>query len=87
MNTHNHPNMLVLKSDVRPLDVLMGRGHFHHGGNARFLRIVAQRKDEYVSEKNYAEKERIAREVMECVYDPSYMALEDGDDDDGRAKK
>ena len=91
-NTTNNPtnpnpnSMLVPKSDVRPLDVLMGRGHFHHGGNARFLRIVAERKDEYVSQKNVAEKDRIAREAMECVYDPTYhtsSACVDGAEEEG----
>ena len=72
----NNP-LLVRKSDVRPLDVLMGRGHFHHGGNNRFLRIVSKYKSDYVAQKNYVEKERIAREVMELVYDPTHLSGEE----------
>jgi len=66
--------VIVRKSDIRPLDVLMGRGHFHHPGNVRFLRIVAARKEEYVAEKSYATKAQIATEVIDQVYDPNYLS-------------
>ena len=58
---------LICKCDAEPLDVFTGRGHFSHPGNARFLRLVAERKAEYVSAK-YSQKEKIATEVVELVY-------------------
>ena len=68
-----------LVSDVRPLDVLLGRGNFHHPGNGRFLRIVASRRDEYVAAPGHGAKAGIAREVIEGVYDPHYMCHLSGD--------
>ena len=85
---------LVRKCDVRPLDVLLGRGNFHHPGNSRFLRIVASRRDEYVAAPDHGAKASIAREVIERVYDPQYMCHLSrdgdgfefgGDDGDGEA--
>lgn len=70
---------LVLKSDIRPLDVLVGRGYFRHAGNVRFLRIVADRKEEYKAERTCDAKDRIANEVVELVHDPTYLSgAEDG---------
>ena len=75
------PGSIVPRSDVRPLDVLMGRGNFHHPGTARFLRIVSERKAEYVSASTNAEKDRIATEVMERVADVAFRTgIEDGFD-------
>jgi len=72
-------NTVVRRHQIRPLDVLMGRGHYHRAGNSRFLRIVAARRDEYVASKGNGTKTRIAEEVMELVYDPSYRSgREDG---------
>ena len=79
MNT-NGP-LLVRKRDVRPLDILVGRGHFKSPGNARYLRIVSERQDDYRSAK-YADKERIAREVLEVIY-----RLDGGEDDDNSDDK
>ena len=70
---------VVLKSEIRPLDVLMGRGNFQHPGNARFLRIVSERKTEYVSASTNSDKDRIAAEVMERVADVTFRTgIEDG---------
>ena len=85
MNT-NGP-LLVRKRDVRPLDILVGRGHFKSPGNARYLRIVSQRQDDYRSAR-YADKERIAREVLEVICRPDGGEDDDNSDDktssDGR---
>ena len=78
MNT-NGP-LLVRKRDVRPLDILVGRGHFKSPGNARYLRIVSQRQADYRSAK-YADKERIAQEVLEVIYRPDC-----GEDDGGEGE-
>ena len=70
---------LVLKSNIRPLDVLVGRGYVRHQGNVRFLRIVSAWKEEYKTERTYDAKDRIANEVVELVHDPTYMSgAEDG---------
>lgn len=76
---NNADAQLVLKSNIRPLDVLVGRGYFRHQGNVRFLRIVAARKEEYKTERTCDAKDRIANEVVELVHDPTYMSgAEDG---------
>ena len=58
---------LIRKCDAGPLDVFAGRGHFAHPGNARFLRLVAERRADYVSAQ-YSQKEKIAAEVVDLVY-------------------
>lgn len=63
---------LVRKGDARPHDVLMGRGHFVHPGNDRFLQIVSERRADYCA-ACYADKQRIATEVLERVLDPTYL--------------
>ena len=67
---------IVRKRDVGPLDMLVGRGHFKSPGNARYLRIVSQRQADYRSAR-HADKERIAREVLEVICRPG------GGEDDG----
>ena len=58
---------LIRKCDAEPFDVFTGRGHFAHPGNARFLRLVAERRADYVSAR-YSQKEEIAAEVVDLVY-------------------
>ena len=61
------------KCDLRPHDVLVGRGHFNHPGNDRFLHIVSERQADYRA-ASYANKQQIATEVLELVLDPTYMS-------------
>ena len=68
---------LVRKCDVRPHDVLMGRGHFSHPGNDRFLLIVSERQADYRAAK-FTEKQQIATEVLQLVLDPTYLSGGDG---------
>lgn len=73
------PGSIVPRCDVRPLDVLMGRGNFHQPGNVRFLRIVSERQTEYVSASTNTDKNRIAAEVVERVADVAFRTgIEDG---------
>ena len=64
---------LVRKCDLRPHDVLMGRGHFNHPGNDRFLQIVSERQADYRAAK-FTDKQQIATEVLELVLDPTHMS-------------
>ena len=69
---NNNSGTLVRKGDLRPHDVLMGRGHFHHPGNDRFLQIVSERRADYCA-ASYADKQQIANEVLQRVLDPTYL--------------
>ena len=64
-DTEKH--QLIRKCDAEPLDVFTGRGNFAHPGNARFLRLVAERRVDYVSAK-CSQKEKNAAEVVHLAY-------------------
>ena len=70
---NNNGGTLVRKGDARPHDVLMGRGHFNHTGNDRFLQIVSERQADYCA-ASYADKQQIADEVLQLVLDPTYLS-------------
>ena len=72
-SNNNNSGTLVRKGDARPHDVLMGRGHFLHSGNDRFLQIVSERQADYCA-AGYADKQQIANEVLQLVLDPTYLS-------------
>ena len=62
------PNV-ILQSDLRPTDVLLGRGRTiqSHPGNVRLRSIVATRRVEYNSTNKNDDKKRIAREIIDLI--------------------
>ena len=66
---------VVLQSDLRPTDVLLGRGRTiqSRDGNVRLRSLVATRRVEYNAASRNAKKKRIAVEIVELI-------LKGGDD-------
>ena len=66
---------VVLQSDLRPTDVLLGRGRTiqSRDGNVRLRSLVATRRVEYNAASRNATKKRIAVEIVELI-------LKGGDD-------
>ena len=67
---------LIPQSAVRPTDVLLGRGRpiQNHPGNVHLRSVViAARKHDYVTAAANAAKDRLAREVMNCVLTEGWM--------------
>lgn len=60
---------VIARSDVRPSDVLFGRGAgvSEHIGNVQFRHLIAQRKVRYRDAANHKIKNDVAREVMDVV--------------------
>jgi len=73
-------SFLVPKSDVRPHDILMGRGHHLNPGNDRFLRIVSERQADYRAAR-FFDKQRIATEVLDLVVDLTHLSGREEDDE------
>ena len=53
----------ITSDELRPTDILCGRGNYEHPGNTAFLRRVETRKSEYLSCGCAKEKSSIANEV------------------------
>ena len=88
MSASAKPNV-VLQSDLRPTDVLLGRGRTiqSYPGNVRLRSIVATRRVEYNSINKNADKKRIAGEVVDLIVrggsgcagsDTTYSSGDDG---------
>lgn len=60
---------VIAPSDVRPSDVLFGRGAgvSEHVGNVQFRHLIAQRKIRYRDAANHKIKNDVAREVFDIV--------------------
>jgi hypothetical protein len=61
--------MVEYVADLRPFDVLFGRGSGpnDHEGNVRFRNMVASRKTEYLATNHRLTKAKIAREIVNSV--------------------
>jgi hypothetical protein len=61
--------MVEYVADLRPFDVLFGRGSGpnDHEGNVRFRTMVASRKTEYLATNHRLTKAKIAREIVNSV--------------------
>mmetsp|Transcript_30232 Transcript_30232/g.88410 ORF Transcript_30232/g.88410 Transcript_30232/m.88410 type:complete len:1730 (+) Transcript_30232:75-5264(+) len=61
--------MVIPRSEVRPSDVLFGRGAgvSEHVGNVHFRHLIAQRKLRYRDAANHKIKNDVAREVFDLV--------------------
>ena len=67
-NTNDSSAALIV--DVRPNDVLFGRGSGpnDHEGNIRFRELVAQRKEEYMNTNHRQTKAKIAKDIVDQVF-------------------
>ena len=70
--------LLIRKCDAGPLDIFTGRGNFADPGNKRYLRLIAERKEEYRSTKQPVRKDQIAREVLQTIVGCAQNAEGDG---------
>lgn len=74
MSKHQSPSSEEESDDfittLNPNDVLCGRGSGpnDHTGNVRFRSLVTSRKEEYLSTNNRQAKARIARDIIDGVY-------------------
>ena len=89
MNASAGKPYVVLQSDLRPTDVLLGRGRTiqSYPGNVRLRSIVATRRVEYNSISKNADKKRIAGEIIDLIVrggsscagsDTTYSSGDDG---------
>lgn len=76
--TMPHQGMLIRKCDAGPLDIFTGRGNFADPGNKRYLRLIAERKEEYRTTKQLVRKDQIAREVLQTIVGCAQNAEGDG---------
>ena len=76
--TMQDQGLLIRKCDAGPLDIFTGRGNFADPGNKRYLRLIAERKEEYRSTKQPVRKDQIAREVLQTIVGCAQNAEGDG---------
>ena len=76
--TTQDQGLLIRKCDAGPLDIFTGRGNFADPGNKRYLRLIAERREEYRSTKQLVRKDQIAREVLQTIVGCAQNAEGDG---------
>jgi len=54
----------IPSADLRPTDILCGRGNYDNPGNTTFIRVCEARKSEYLATTIFKDKRRIADEVL-----------------------
>ena len=54
----------ISSADLRPTDILCGRGNYDNPGNTTFIRVCEARKAEYLATTVFKDKRRIADEVL-----------------------
>mmetsp|Transcript_44887 Transcript_44887/g.108936 ORF Transcript_44887/g.108936 Transcript_44887/m.108936 type:complete len:584 (+) Transcript_44887:130-1881(+) len=69
-NSNTNDSSAALVVDVRPNDVLFGRGSGpnDHEGNIRFRELIAQRKEQYMNTNHRQTKAKIAKDIVDQVF-------------------
>ena len=55
----------ITSADLRPTDILCGRGNYSNPGNATFVQVCEAHRDEYTSCKSFREKQVVADKIYD----------------------